>query len=183
MSGREHLAGIAEVAARRIEILCHHAQVRDFVRPARAHLAKHLLDTHVGAGVARAVVPGKEQLEFFARLPRTGPRRASRGRCAIESEHDPCFKKEIGHRRNPSVLPTPAAAASSRTGATGRAIPGTDREMVIAAESQQRIAILEKTVPVARPISATIRELSNTVSHTRYGRKTFSSDALRLNLP
>ena len=34
-----------------------------------ANLAKHFVNAHIGAGVARAVVAGEEQFEFFAGLP------------------------------------------------------------------------------------------------------------------
>jgi hypothetical protein len=50
--------------------------------------------------------------------------------------------------------------------------------MMIAAELQH----LENGSGV-RPISATTRELSKTVSQTRYGMNTFSSDALRPIVP
>ena len=50
------------------------------------------------------------------------------------------------------------------------------REIIFAAEFQQRIAVLRKRHGLAAHFGRT-RELSNTVFQTRYGKKTFSSEA------
>src|SRR5262249_53390200 len=66
---KENLTRAFEVALRAVETLRHHAEVHMLCAENVADLADHFVDAHVRAGVARAVVAGKQQLEFFARTP------------------------------------------------------------------------------------------------------------------
>ena len=71
---REHirqmnLLRVAEISPGEIEILRHDAEREIFVTEDAADLADHFFDADVGAGVARAVVSGEEELQLCAGLP------------------------------------------------------------------------------------------------------------------
>ena len=76
-----HLPRVAEISAREIEILRHHAEREIFVAQNAPHLPQHFLHAHIRAGVARAVVAGEEQLQLRRRAARLARRRASTRTC------------------------------------------------------------------------------------------------------
>ena len=67
--GKKNLLSAFEIALGAIEVLSHHAEIHVFRAENVANLAEHFVDANVGAGIARAVVAGEKQFQFFARLP------------------------------------------------------------------------------------------------------------------
>src|SRR5712692_10973005 len=58
-----------EIAIGPVEVLRHHAEI-DLIRTQHVpYLPQHFLNAHVAAGIARAVIAGEEQLQFFGRRP------------------------------------------------------------------------------------------------------------------
>ena len=70
--GHHDLAHGAEIAAGELGVVGHDGQLQLVVPDDVAELADHLLDAHVGAGVAGADVAGEQQLERLARRPALG---------------------------------------------------------------------------------------------------------------
>ena len=79
--GQMHLPRVAEISAGEIEILGHDAEGDVFGAEDAADLADHFLDANVGAGVARAVVTGEEQLQVCRQVSTACRRRASIRAC------------------------------------------------------------------------------------------------------
>ncbi len=111
--GQMNLLRVAEVAARQIEILRHHAQ-REILRAQNAaHLPEHFLHAHVGAGVARSVVAGEQQLQLRSRFPWLARAKHPFEFVQFDQTADPGFEDEIHH---------------GRTSSTTRAAPATDSD-------------------------------------------------------
>ncbi len=70
---QHHLARVAEVAFAQLEVLAHDRELDAFFAQDVPHLAQHLLDAYVRAGVARAVVTGEQELQARSRRPRLTP--------------------------------------------------------------------------------------------------------------
>src|SRR4029077_791261 len=97
--GKIDLARALEIALAAVEILAHHAEIDVASAQDVAHLAQHFLHANVGAGVARAVVAGKEQAEFFAGLPAATEAKGPAEAPDFDQRTDPSDEKEIGHAR------------------------------------------------------------------------------------
>src|SRR6476660_1715672 len=67
--GEKNLAGALEVAFGAVEAVRHHAEIHVFSAEQVADLAQHFVDANIGAGVARAVIAGEEESEFFTGRP------------------------------------------------------------------------------------------------------------------
>ena len=86
------LTAAFEVAFGAVEILRHHAEF-DISRAEHvAHLAEHFLHAHVAAGVARAVVARKEQLQLFARGPALAETEHPAEAPEFDQRADPCYE-------------------------------------------------------------------------------------------
>src|SRR5262249_61837692 len=92
---KENLTRAFEVALRAVETLRHHAEVHMLCAENVADLADHFVDAHVRAGVARAVVAGKQQLEFFARTPLSAAAEHPLQAVKLRKPADPSDEEEI----------------------------------------------------------------------------------------
>ena len=86
------------------EILRHHAEGDVFRAQNMADLAQHFRNAHIGAHIARAVVSGKEQLQFFAGLPGFALAHHPAQLGGLDAAADPRFKHQIHHAADPPAL-------------------------------------------------------------------------------
>ncbi len=114
-----HLPRAREISARQVEILRHHAEV-DVLRAEHVpHLPDHFLHAHVAAGIARAVVAGKEQAQFFGGGPALAEAEHPAEAGDFDQRADPRHQKEIGHART-----LPAAASRCSPASAGQGLAG-----------------------------------------------------------
>ena len=108
--GKVNLAGTFEVAFGVGEVLRHDVEI-DVLRAKNvANLSQHFLDAHIAAGVARTVVTGKEQLQFFTRRPALAEAKHPSETGNLNQGANPGDKEKIGHARALSAtafLPAP----------------------------------------------------------------------------
>src|SRR6266849_8378221 len=168
--GKVNLARAFEVAFGALEVLRHYAEIDMLSAKNMPNLPQHLLHAHVAAGVARAVVARKQQLEFLTWRP------------ALAETHHPSEARDLNQRADPRdqkkvrhapILP--ATAVFSALGSDGQGLAGY-RNLLSRLNFKSGNAYVENFAG-ASPSSATTRELSKTVFQSRYGQKTFSSEA------
>ena len=117
--GEMHLSRAVEIALGTLEILGHHAEVDIFRAENMTDLAQRFLHANVAAGIARAVVAGKEQLELFAGRPALADAELPREAAQLDHGAHPRDEQEIGHAPAPVALTTALAAASAGQGFAG----------------------------------------------------------------
>src|SRR5215467_3344928 len=94
-----HLSCAFEVSFGTVKALCHHAEV-DMLRAQHVpHLPQHFLHAHIASRVARPVVPGKEQLQLFARAPTLAESEHPTKAADFDQRTDPRDKKKVRHAR------------------------------------------------------------------------------------
>jgi hypothetical protein len=98
---QQNLGRILKISARAIEVEGHGGKVDLFWAQDVADLAQHFFDAHIGSHIARAVIPGKEQLQFFSRLPRLSASQHPSGLGALDVARDPRFENEVHHAAVP----------------------------------------------------------------------------------
>ena len=183
---QEHLACVAEIAAAPIQILRHHAEREIFFAQHAPHLPQHLLDPNVGTRVARAVIARKEQLQFFSRLPGTPRAKLPERAGKLDQRARPCLQEQdpswMGSSRARPRRPLRLPRGQTRR---ARAIPVGIGEMAIAAESQQRIAILRKRFRGAAHFRDDARivehRVPNQVWHENFQQRCAAAESLRDN--
>ncbi len=85
-----------------------------------AHLAQHFLHANIGAGVARAVVAGEEQPQFFAGFPAMAESKHPADAPDFDQRADPRDEEKIGHARAlPATVFDAAAPAEEDHGFAG----------------------------------------------------------------
>src|SRR5205814_9978528 len=90
-----------EISVGEFEVLAHYAELNVVRSQNVAQLAHDFLRTHVGAGVAGAVVPGKKQLELFARLPALASAKNPRCLGALDVSAHPGLENRVPHAAEP----------------------------------------------------------------------------------
>src|ERR1051326_5654840 len=99
--GQVNLPGAFEIARGEIECLAHDTEVDALRAQNVADLSEHLVDAHVGTHVPRAVVAGKQQLEFFPGLPGLVPAQHPSRLGALDVAAHPRFQNEVHHAAVP----------------------------------------------------------------------------------
>src|SRR5712664_54891 len=117
--GKVNLARAFEVAFGTLEVLRHYAEIDMLGAKNMPNLPQHLLHAHVAAGVARAVVARKQQLEFFTWGPALAETHHPAEARDLNQRADPCDEKNVGHA---PILP--ATAIFSALAADGQGFPG-----------------------------------------------------------
>jgi hypothetical protein len=97
--GQVDLARALEVALGAIEALRHDAEVDILRADDVADLADHLVDAYVGTGVARAIVAGEEEFEFFAGSPSFADSQHPSQAGEFDQHADPGDEEKVGHAR------------------------------------------------------------------------------------
>ena len=97
--GQMNLPRALEVALRAVETLRHHAEIDVICAENVPHLPQHFLHANIGAGVARAVVAGKQQLQFLARRPALAQAEHPAEAPNLDQRADPRDQKKVGHAR------------------------------------------------------------------------------------
>src|SRR3974390_3130592 len=100
-----YLLRALEISFRELEVLTHYAEINAFSTKNMSNLAQHFVDPDVGSHVARPVVSGKEQLQFFPGLPGLVPTQHPARLGALNIATDPRFQNKVHHAAVP-----PAAA-------------------------------------------------------------------------
>ena len=99
-----HLPRALEVAVGELEILRHHAEGGVFRAQNVTGLPQHFRNPYVGAHVARAVISGKQQLQFFAGLPGFAFAHHPTQLGGFDAAADPGFEDQIHHAADPPAL-------------------------------------------------------------------------------
>src|SRR5260370_11537851 len=108
-----------KIPLRAPEVLRHHAEI-DVVRSEHiADLPQHLLNTYIAACVARPIVAGKEQLQFFACGPSLAETQHPAKAPDLDQRTNPGNKEEVGH-----ALAPPATAIFSESALSGQGLAG-----------------------------------------------------------
>jgi len=115
---------------------------------------------------ARAVVAGKEQLEFFSGRPALADAELPGEAPQLDQGADP------GDERNPSCAGSAGGHDDAPRGIRGQGFAGYLN--LLARLNCKSGYAYEENLAGASPISFTTRELSNTVFQSRYGQKTFA---------
>src|SRR5882724_2418471 len=108
-----------KISAGAVEIEGHHAEVCLVPSQDVTYLPQHFLDTHIAAGIARAVVASEEQLQLFSWGPTLTEAEHPAEAPDFNQRADPGNEKEVRHAR---ALPT--AAFFSVPGAQGQGLAG-----------------------------------------------------------
>src|SRR5581483_8186556 len=93
-----------EISFRALEILAHDAEINSFSAQNVPDLTQHLLDSHIRSHVSRAVVSGKQQFQFFSRLPRFVSAHHPADFRSLDVAAHPGFEDEIHHAALPPRL-------------------------------------------------------------------------------
>src|SRR5229473_1704727 len=97
--GQMDLARAREIAAAATEVLGHHAEVDNAGAEDVAHLAQHFLHANIGAGIARAVVPGEQQAQLSAGFPAAAESKHPADAPDFNQRADPRDEEKISHAR------------------------------------------------------------------------------------
>src|SRR5260370_21784227 len=94
----------SEVAPRQIKILGHGAELDIVSAQDVPELSQRLLWTHVGTGVARAIVAGEEQFELLPRTPAFSFAEYPGSFCALDISADQGFEDKVHHAAEPPIF-------------------------------------------------------------------------------
>src|SRR5216684_1414510 len=117
--GKVNLARAFEVAFGALEVLRHYAEIDMLGAKNMPNLPQHLLDAHIAAGIARAVITRKEQLKFFTWRPALAKTHHPAKAPDLDQRADPCDEKKVGHA---PILP--ATAVFSALASDGQGFAG-----------------------------------------------------------
>src|SRR5690242_8389156 len=98
-----------KISASQMEVLRHSAELNVVRTQDMTKLAKRFLGTNVRTRISRAVVSGKEQLEFLSWLPALALTEYPTGLGALNVAADPSLENKVHHAAEP-----PAWAGHSR---------------------------------------------------------------------
>src|SRR6266496_2580252 len=96
-----HLARVFEVAVCKLKALAHDAEVHVVRAEHVTQLANHFFNTRVRSHIARAVVSGKQELQFLARRPAFALAQHPCGLFVLDDRADPGLQHEIHHAADP----------------------------------------------------------------------------------
>ncbi len=99
-----HLPRAFEVAVGKFEILRHHAESGVFSAQNVPGLPQHFRNPDIRSHVARAVISGKQQLQFFAGLPGFAFAHHPAQLGGFDAAADPGFEHQIHHAADPPAL-------------------------------------------------------------------------------
>src|SRR5260370_1413716 len=88
-----------KISAGAVEIEGHHAEVCLVRSEDMTYLPQHFLDTHIAAGVARAVIAREEQLQLFSRSPALTEAEPPAEAVDFNKRTDPGDEMDVRHAR------------------------------------------------------------------------------------